>query len=108
MATITTGYTQTTVGAPTAPSTTNVFDYNIQFPFYRDLFARKIVEEPVMQQELNSSRSFFNGQSLIEDSALLGNLKYGQELILPIKKNQNPFSLVSKKNLEYAANTGDE
>ena len=108
MATITTGYTQTTVGAPTAPSTTNVFDYNIQFPFYRDLFARKIVEEPVMQQELNSSRSFFNGQSLIEDSALLGNLKYGQELILPIKKNQNPFSLVSKKNLEYTANTGDE
>ena len=108
MSTITTGYTQTTVGAPTAPSTTNVFDYNIQFPFYRDLFARKIVEEPVMQQELNSSRSYFNGQSLIDDAALLGNLKYGQELILPIKKNQNPFSLVSKKNLEYAANTGDE
>lgn len=108
MATITTGYTQTTVGAPTAPSTTSVFDYDIQFPFYRDLFARKIVEEPVMQQELNSSRSFFNGQSLIDDAALLGNLKYGQELILPIKKNQNPFSLVSKKNLEYAANTGDE
>ena len=108
MATITTSYTQTTVGAPTAPSTTSVFDYDIQFPFYRDLFARKIVEEPVMQQELNSSRSFFNGQSLIEDSALLGNLKYGQELILPIKKNQNPFSLVSKKNLEYAANEGDE
>lgn len=108
MSTITTGYTQTTVGAPTTPSTTTAFDYDIQFPFYRDLFARKIVEEPVMQQELNSSRSYFNGQSLIDDAALLGNLKYGQELILPIKKNQNPFSLVNKKNLEYAANTGDE
>ena len=108
MATITTGYTQTTVGVPTTPSTTTVFDYNIQFPFYRDLFARKIVEEPVMQQELNSSRSYFTGQSLIDDAALLGSLKYGQELILPIKKNQNPFSLVNKKNLEYAANEGDE
>ena len=108
MATITTGYTQTTVGVPTTPSTETVFDYDIQFPFYRDLFARKIVEEPVMQQELNSSRSFFTGESLIDDAALLGNLKYGQELILPIKKNQNPFSLVSKKNLEYAANEGDE
>ena len=108
MSTITTGYTQTAVGAPTAPSTTSAFDYDIQFPFYRDLFARKIVEEPVMQQELNSSRSYFNGQSLIDDAALLGSLEYGQELILPIKKNQNPFSLVNKKNLEYAANTGDE
>ena len=108
MATITTGYTQTTVGVPTTPSTKTTFDYDLQFPFYRDLFARKIVEEPVMQQELNSSRSYFTGQSLIDDAALLGNLKYGQELILPIKKNQNPFSLVSKKNLEYAANEGDE
>lgn len=108
MATITTGYTQTTVGVPTTPSTGTVFDYDIQFPFYRDLFARKIVEEPVMQQELNSSRSYFTGESLIDDAALLGSLKYGQELILPIKKNQNPFSLVSKKNLEYAANEGDE
>lgn len=108
MATITTGYTQTTVGVPTTPSTTTAFDYDIQFPFYRDLFARKIVEEPVMQQELNSSRSYFTGQSLIDDAALLGSLKYGQELILPIKKNQNPFSLVNKKNLEYAANKGDE
>lgn len=108
MATITTGYTQTTVGVPTTPSTTTAFDYDIQFHFYRDLFARKIVEEPVMQQELNSSRSYFTGQSLIDDAALLGALKYGQELILPIKKNQNPFSLVSKKNLEYAANEGDE
>ena len=108
MSTITTGYTQTTVGVPTTPSTTTAFDYDIQFPFYRDLFARKIVEEPVMQQELNSSRSYFTGASLIDDAALLGALKYGQELILPIKKNQNPFSLVSKNNLQYAANEGDE
>lgn len=108
MATIVTGYDQTLVTTPTQPSTETVFDYDIQFPFYRDIFTNKIVEEPVMQQELNSARSFFNGEELIEDSALLGNLKYGQELILPIKKNQNPFSLVQKKDLEYASNEGDE
>lgn len=107
MATISTGYTQTVVKTPTTPSTETVFDYDIQFPFYRDIFARKIVEEPVMQQELNSARSFFNGESLIDDTALLSNLKYGQELIVPVKKNQNPFSLVNKKNLEYASNEGD-
>lgn len=108
MATITDGYTQTVVAAPTQPSTETVFDYDIQFPFYRDLFARKIVQEPELQQELNSARSFFTGQRLIDDTALLGNLKYGQELIVPIKKNQNPFSLYQKSNLEYAANGEDE
>lgn len=108
MATISTGYTQTVVSTPTAPSTSSVFDYDIQFPFYRDIFAREIVKEPEMQQELNSARSFFTGERLIDDTTLLGNLKYGQELIVPIKKNQNPFSLVQKKNLEYAANEGDE
>ena len=108
MATIDTGYTQTLVTAPTEPSTETVFDYDIQFPFYRDIFARKIVEEPVMQQELNSARSFFTGSRLIDDSSLLANLKYGQELIVPVKKNQNPFSLFQKKDMEYAANGDDE
>ena len=108
MATISTGYEQTVVTAPTQPSTETVFDYDIQFPFYRDIFAREIVKEPEMQQELNSARSFFNGERLIDDTTLLGNLKYGQELIVPIKKNQNPFSLFQKKDLEYAANGDDE
>lgn len=108
MATIVTGYTQTTVAAPTQPSTTSVFDYDIQFPFYRDIFAREIVKEPEMQQELNSARSFFTGENLIDAATLLGNLQYGQELIVPVKKNQNPFSLFQKKNLEYAANGEDE
>lgn len=107
MATITTGYEQTVVQAPSQPSTESVFDYDIQFPFYRDLFARKIVQEPEMQQEVNSARSFFTGASVIDDTTLLGNLKYGQELILPIKKNQNPFGLYQKKDLEYAANGED-
>lgn len=108
MATIVTGYNQTVVAAPTQPSTTSVFDYDIQFPFYRDIFAREIVKEPEMQQELNSARSFFNGENLIDAATLLGNLQYGQELIVPIKKNQNPFSLYQKSNLEYANNGEDE
>lgn len=108
MATIVTGYNQTVVAAPTQPSTTSVFDYDLQFPFYRDIFAREIVKEPEMQQELNSARSFFNGENLIDAATLLGNLQYGQELIVPIKKNQNPFSLYQKSNLEYAANGEDE
>lgn len=108
MATIVTGYDQTVVAAPTQPSTSSVFDYDIQFPFYRDIFAREIVKEPEMQQELNSARSFFNGEKLIDAATLLGNLQYGQELIVPIKKNQNPFSLYQKSNLEYAANGEDE
>ena len=108
MATIVTGYEQTVVAAPTQPSTETVFDYDIQFPFYRDIFAREIVKEPEMQQELNSARSFFNGENLIDAATLLGNLQYGQELIVPIKKNQNPFSLYQKSNLEYAANGDDE
>ena len=108
MATIVTGYDQTVVTAPTQPSTETVFDYDIQFPFYRDIFAREIVKEPEMQQELNSARSFFTGERLIDAATLLGNLQYGQELIVPVKKNQNPFSLFQKKDLEYAANGEDE
>lgn len=108
MATIVTGYDQTVVAAPTQPSTDTVFDYDIQFPFYRDIFAREIVKEPEMQQELNSARSFFTGERLIDAATLLGNLQYGQELIVPVKKNQNPFSLFQKKDLEYEANGEDE
>lgn len=108
MATISTGYSQTVVTTPTQPSTETVFDYDIQFPLYRDIFAREIVKEPEMQQELNSARSFFTGERLIDDTTLLGNLKYGQELIVPVKKDQNPFSLYQKKDMEYAANEGDE
>lgn len=108
MATIYTKYDQTTVTAPTKPSTETVFDYDIMFPLYRDIVARNLIDEPKMQQELNSARSFFTGERLIDDSTLLSSLKYGQELIVNIKKDQNPFSLFQKSDLEYAANDGDE
>ena len=107
MSTITTGYTQTTVTTPTAPSTTSVFDYDLNFPLYREIVKRDLVDEPTLNMELSSARSFFTGQSMIDSSLLLGNLEYGQELIVNIRKDQNPFSLFQKEEIQYAANEGD-
>ncbi len=107
MATITTGYTQTTVTTPTAPSTSSVFDYDLNFPLYREIVKRDLVDEPTLNMELSSARSFFTGQSMIDSSLLLGNLEYGQELIVNIRKDQNPFSLFQKEEIQYAANEGD-
>lgn len=101
------GYEQTVVTAPTQPSTKTVFDYDIQFPLYREIVKRDLIDEPKLLQELNSARSFFTGERMIDASTLLGSLKYGQELIVNIKKDQNPFSLFQKKDLEYAANGED-
>ena len=107
MTTLNTTYTQTVVTAPTAPSTETFFDYDLNFPLYREIVKEGLVDEPTLKMELSSARSFFNGQSMIDSSTLLGNLKYGQELIVNIKKDQNPFSLFQKDSLEYAANEGD-
>lgn len=108
MATINNGsYTQTVVTAPTTPSTTSVFDYELNFPLYREIIKRDLVEEPTLKMELSSARSFFTGQSMIDSSTLLSNLKYGQELVVNILKDQNPFSLFQKEAIQYAANPND-
>ena len=107
MSTISTGYNQTVVTTPTAPSTESVFDYELNFPLYREIVKRDLVDEPTMNMELSSARSFFTGQSMIDSSLLLGNLEYGQELIVNIRKDQNPFSLFQKDEIEYEANEGD-
>ena len=101
------GYEQTVVAAPTAPSTTSVFDYELNFPLYREIVKEGLVDEPMLKMELSSARSFFTGESMIDASTLLSNLKYGQELIVNIRKDQNPFSLFQKEALEYAANPDD-
>ena len=101
------GYEQTIVTAPTQPSTESVFDYDIQFPLYREIVKRDLIDEPKLQQDLNSASSFFTGERMIDAGTLLSNLKFGQELIVNIRKDQNPFSLYQKKNLEYAANGED-
>lgn len=91
MATINSGYNQTLVTAPTAPSTTSLFDYDINFPLYREIIKRDLVDEPMLKMELSSAESFFTGESMIDASFLLSNLEYGQELIVNIRKDQNPF-----------------
>lgn len=96
-------YTQTVVTAPTAPSTETVFDLNIQAPFIRELVADGLVEEPKLAQDLDSSRSFFTGQSIIKSDFLLRNLKFGQQVRVNIEKDQNPLSLFQKKAIEYKA-----
>ena len=101
------GYEQTVVTAPTQPSTTSVFDYELNFPLYREIIKRDLVDEPTLKMELSSARSFFTGESMIDASTLLANLEYGQELIVNIRKDQNPFSLFQKEELQYEANPND-
>ena len=48
-----------------------------------------------------SSSSVKKGETLIDTSFLLSNLKFGQEVKVMIKKEQNPFSLFNKRALEY-------
>lgn len=107
MTTLSTGYHQTLVTAPTAPSTTSVFDYDLNFPLYREIVKRELVDEPMLKMELSSARSFFTGASMIDTGTLLGNLEYGQEITVFILKDQNPFSLFQKEAITYAANDGD-
>lgn len=94
-------YNQTQITAPTEPSTTSVFDLDVQAPFIRELVSNKLIDEPVYAMELSSARSFFTGETLIDSSFLLSNLKFGQEVKVMIKKEQNPFSLFNKRALEY-------
>ena len=104
MATLNGGsYTQTTVGEPTAPSTEKVFDLDIMRPLLREIFADKLYQEPELQTDVTAARSFFTGQEIIEVSTLMDYLKYGQEIRLNIIKDQNPFSLFGKDELEYDA-----
>ena len=103
MATITTGYTQTTVSAPTTPSTSDVFDLSIMRPLIREIFADKLYQEPELQTDVTSARSFFTGQEIVEVSTLMDYLKYGQEIRLNIIKDQNPFSLFGKDSISYDA-----
>lgn len=96
-------YTQTVVEAPTAPSTSSVFDLDVQAPLIRELVRDGLVEEPKLSQELDSARSFFTGDSIIDTSFLLNNLKFGQQIRINIKKDQNPLGLFQKSEISYKA-----
>lgn len=104
MATLETStYEQTVVTAPTEPSTSSKFDLDIMAPLLRELVSDKIIDEPKLSQDLDSARSFFRGNTIVDDAFLLSNLKWGQQVRVNIKKDQNPLSLFQKKDLEYQA-----
>lgn len=103
MATITTNYTQTVVTKPTAPSTTSLFDLAEFAPLIRERVAERMIDEPRMQADITSARSFFNGDRLIQADQLLRDLRYGQQLLVPILKDQNPFSLFQSKAISYTS-----
>lgn len=96
-------YAQTTVAAPTAPSTTSAFDITLMAPLIRELVANTVVEEPKLQAEITSARSFFTGDTLIQSTELLSQLKFGQQLRVNIEKDQNPLSLYNKNSIAYNA-----
>lgn len=96
-------YTQTLPAAAVAPSTTSVFDLKEFAPLIREIVASRIIDEPMYQQDITSARSFFTGDRLIQIDQLLGNLRFGQQILVPIKKNQNPFSLYQKQSIAYDA-----
>ena len=96
-------YEQTVVTAPTEPSTSSKFDLDIMAPLLRELVSDKIIDEPKLSQDLDSARSFFRGNTIVDDAFLLSNLKWGQQVRVNIKKDQNPLSLFQKKDLEYQA-----
>lgn len=96
-----TTYKQTVVTAPTAPSTSSVFDLNLMAPLIRELVVDGVIDEPKLSQDLDSSRSFFTGQNVIKTDFLLSNLKFGQQVRVNIEKDQNPLSLYQKSQLDY-------
>lgn len=96
-----TTWSQTVVTTPTTPSDSSMFDLQFQAPLIRELVAERVVDEPKLQAELDSSRSFFNGQEMFQTNFMLSNLQFGQELRVNIRKDQNPLSLFTKSELSY-------
>lgn len=96
-------YEQTVVTAAGAPSTETKFDLDVQAPLIREIVAEGLVEEPKLSQELDSAKSFFNGDRIIKADTLLQNLKFGQEVRVNIEKDQNPLGLYQKDTIEYGA-----
>ena len=53
-------YTRTLATAKTDPKTAPI-DYKSQGPFIRELVASKVVQDVMLEAEIDSSRSFYNG-----------------------------------------------
>lgn len=97
-----TNYQQTVVAKPTAPSSTTAsFDLSIAAPLIREKVATSIVDEPLMERSLTSANSYFKGEDLMQVNQLLTDLRFGQQLVVPVLKDQNPFSLYNSKAMAY-------
>ena len=77
MATEYTTYTQTLVTTPTQPSTSSVFDYDIQFPLYREIVKRDLIDEPEMKKEL-TAMNILNSRQESDD------VKTGEDILASI------------------------
>lgn len=98
-----TNYEQTVVTTPTQPSTTDVFDLDIMQDLIREITAPSIKDEPKLQADITSARSYFKGASMLDIDKIDDDLPFGQQIRVNIKKEQNPFSLYTKNTLEYDA-----
>lgn len=96
-------YTQTTVAQPTGPSTESTFDLALMAPVIRELVVDGFIDEPQLQKDITSARSFFRGNEVFKTDRLLDDLKFGQQIRVNIVKDQNPLDLVKKDAIEYDA-----
>ena len=102
MATISTGYDQTLITKPVAPTSPGTpMDYKDFSIFVRPLFYNQVILEPEYQQQLSASRSIFRGNEIAHPEVMLNDLAYGQEVRVIIEKNQNPFDLFAKDAMTY-------
>lgn len=95
-------YNQTVPATPIAtPSTTSVFDTDVNMPLVRELVVSKNIQEPQLVAELNIDQSYFTGANLLRLNELTSNLKAGQKIRVDIEKDQDPLALFQKEALSY-------
>lgn len=94
-------YTQTLPAAPVAPSTTSQFDIAFEAPFIRQIVAERVIEEPRLQRYITSANSVWRGNEIMQTNTLLDNLEFGQEVMVIIEKDQNPFNLYQSSSMTY-------
>lgn len=93
-------YTQTLATAKTDPKTAPI-DYKSQGPFIRELVASKVVQDVMLEAEIDSSRSFYKGNEVIQADEFISKLRFGQEWKLLVEKDQNPLSMVKTSAITY-------
>lgn len=94
------GYMQTLPNCPTAPNA-EPMDLTVMHSLLREIWREGYIDEPIMRQDFTSARSIFKGNPLLQIDNLLSNIRYGQKMKIAIRKDQNPLSLYSERDVEY-------